>query len=169
MVLAAFFLALALILPFISGQVQQLGNALCPMHFPVLLCGFFCGPWYGLAVGFVAPLLRFVMFGMPPVMPVGVAMCFELAAYGVVSGLLYRVLPRKKIFIYVSLIAAMITGRILWGAVRTILYGLGQSEFGWAAFVAGAFTTAIPGIIIQLILIPVLVIVLTRAFPQLND
>lgn len=169
MVLAAFFLALALILPFISGQVQQLGNALCPMHFPVLLCGFFCGPWYGLAVGFVAPLLRFVMFGMPPVMPVGVAMCFELAAYGVVSGLLYRVLPRKKIFIYVSLIAAMITGRILWGAVRTLLYGLGQSEFGWTAFVAGAFTTAIPGIIIQLILIPVLVIVLTRAFPQLND
>ncbi len=169
MVLAAFFLALALILPFISGQVQQLGNALCPMHFPVLLCGFFCGPWYGLAVGLVAPLLRFVMFGMPPIMPVGVAMCIELAAYGAVSGLLYRVLPRKKIFIYVSLIAAMIIGRILWGAVRTILYGLGQSEFGWAAFIAGAFTTAIPGIIIQLILIPVLVIVLTRAFPELSD
>ena len=69
MILAAMFLALALVLPFFTGQIPQIGNALCPMHIPVLLCGFFCGPWYALAVGGIAPVLRFVLFGMPPLMP----------------------------------------------------------------------------------------------------
>lgn len=166
MVLAALFLALALVLPLLTAQLQQLGNAFCPMHLPVLLCGFFCGPWYGLAVGAIAPLLRFAVFGMPPLMPIGIAMCFELATYGLMSGLLYRYLPKKKPFIYVSLIAAMLAGRAVWGAVRVILYGLGKSEFGWAAFLAGAFTNAIPGMILQIVLIPLLVMALNKAFPQ---
>src|SRR5690625_4487680 len=88
MVLAAMFLALALVLPFLTGQIPQIGSALGPMHIPVLLSGFFCGPWYGLIVGFIAPLLRFMLFGMPPIMPTGVAMAFELATYGLVTGLL---------------------------------------------------------------------------------
>ena len=88
LILAAMFLALAMVLPILTGQLQQTGNALCPMHILVLLCGFFCGPWYALAVGAIAPLLRFLLFGMPPLMPIGIAMCFELATYGFVSGLL---------------------------------------------------------------------------------
>lgn len=162
LILAAMFLALALVLPFLTGQIQQIGNALCPMHIPVLLCGFFCGPWYALAVGFIAPLLRFALFGMPPLMPVGIAMSFELATYGLVSGLLYRLLPKKKPYIYVSLIGAMLAGRIVWGAVRTVMYGLGKSPFGWAAFMSGAFLNAIPGIIVQIVLIPVLVMALKK-------
>lgn len=162
MVFAAIFLALALVLPFLTGQIQQIGNMLCPMHIPVLLCGFFCGPWYALAVGFIAPILRFFLFGMPPLMPIGIAMSFELATYGLVSGLLYKALPKKKPFIYVSLIGAMLLGRVVWGVVRVVLYGLGKSEFGWAAFMSGAFLNAIPGIIIQIILIPILVMVLGK-------
>lgn len=162
MVFAAIFLALALVLPFLTGQIQQIGNMLCPMHIPVLLCGFFCGPWYALAVGFIAPILRFFIFGMPPLMPIGIAMSFELATYGLVSGLLYKALPKKKPFIYVSLIGAMLLGRVVWGVVRVVLYGLGKSEFGWAAFMSGAFLNAIPGIIIQLILIPILVMALEK-------
>ena len=65
MILAAVFLAMALVLPFLTGQIPQIGNALCPMHIPVLLCGFFCGPLYALSVGFISPLLRFFLFGMP--------------------------------------------------------------------------------------------------------
>lgn len=156
------FLALALVLPFLTGQIPQIGNAFCPMHIPVLLCGFFCGPWYALAVGSLAPLLRFFIFGMPPLMPTGIAMCFELAVYGLVSGLLYRALPKKKWSIFVALIGAMLAGRIVWGAARAILYGVGGSEFGWAAFVSGAFLNAIPGIIVQLTLIPVLVMSLEK-------
>lgn len=162
LILAAMFLALALVLPFLTGQIQQIGNMLCPMHIPVLLCGFFCGPWYALAVGFISPLLRFVLFGMPPLMPNGIAMCFELAAYGVSAGLLYKLLPKKKPYIYVSLIAAMLLGRIIWGVARVILLGLGKAPFGWAAFMSGAFLNAIPGIIVQIVLIPILVMALEK-------
>lgn len=162
LILAAMFLTLALALPFLTGQIPQVGSALCPMHIPVLLCGFFCGPWYALAVGLVAPLLRFALFGMPPLMPTGIAMCFELATYGFVSGLLYKLLPGKKVFTYVTLIAAMLAGRIIWGIARVILAGLAQSEFAWTAFLSGAFVNAVPGIILHILLIPVLVITLKR-------
>lgn len=162
LILAAMFLTLALALPFLTGQIPQVGSALCPMHIPVLLCGFFCGPWYALAVGLVAPLLRFALFGMPPLMPTGIAMCFELATYGFVSGLLYKLLPGKKVFTYVTMIAAMLAGRIIWGIARVILAGLAQSEFAWTAFLSGAFVNAVPGIILHILLIPVLVIALKR-------
>lgn len=162
MVLSAMFLGLALVLPFLTGQIQQIGNALCPMHIPILLCGFFCGPWYALAIGFAAPLLRFFLFGMPPIMPIGISMCFELATYGLMVGLLYKHLPKKKSSIYISLLVAMLAGRIIWGFSRVVLLALGKSEFGWAAFMSGAFFTAIPGIILQIVLIPVLVMALRK-------
>lgn len=156
------FLALALVLPFLTGQIPSIGNALCPMHIPVLLCGFFCGPVYGAAVGLVAPYLRFALFQMPPIMPKGISMSFELAAYGLFAGLLYRLLPKKKPYIYVSLVGAMLAGRLVWGTVRTVLYGLGKSEFGWTLFITEGFLNAIPGIIVQLVLIPVLVMTLRK-------
>lgn len=162
MILAAMFLALALVLPFLTGQIPSIGNMLCPMHIPVLLCGFFCGPWYALAIGLLAPYLRFFLFQMPPIMPKGISMSFELATYGLIAGLLYKLLPKKKPYIYVSLIVAMLSGRIVWGAVRTVLYGLGKSEFGWAMFLSEGFVNAVPGIIVQLVLIPILVMALGK-------
>ena len=166
MVLAALFLALAMVLPLLTGQIPQIGQALCPMHIPVLLCGFFCGPWYGLAVGAIAPLLRFLLFGMPPIMPTGVAMCFELAVYGLLAAVLYRALPKKNWAVYVALIGAMIAGRLVWGAARLVLLGLGQAPFGWAAFLSGAVLDALPGIALHIVLIPLLVIALKRYNPQ---
>ena len=142
---------------------------LCPMHITVLLCGFFCGPWYGCTVGLVSPLLRFALFGMPRIFPTGVAMCFELAVYGLVSGILYRKLSKKPRNVYISLLTAMLAGRVMWGVVQVIIWGLGKSEFGWAAFISGAFTTAIPGIILQIVLIPVLVIAVKRAIPAFKE
>lgn len=162
MVLSAMFLALAMVLPLITGQIREIGNALCPMHLPVILCGFFCGPVYGMAVGLIAPLLRFAIFGMPVVVPFGICMSAELAVYGLVSGLLYKYLPKKKIYIYVSLIVAMLSGRVIWGLMRTLFYNLGKEEFGWKMFIAGGFTNAIPGIILQIVLIPVVVMLLKK-------
>lgn len=162
LILAAMFLALAMVLPLLTGQIKQLGNALCPMHIPVLLCGFFCGPWYGLGVGAIAPLLRFALFGMPPLMPTGVAMCFELAAYGFAAGMLYKLLPKKIPYIYVSLIGAMLIGRLVWGGAMLVLMGLGKTEFGLQAFLSGAFVNAVPGIILHIVLIPVLVMALKK-------
>nr|AHF24641.1 conserved hypothetical protein [uncultured bacterium Contig27] len=168
MVYAALCLALALVLPFLTGQIPQIGSALCPMHIPVLLCGFLCGwPW-GLAVGFIAPLLRSVVFGMPPKVPGAIAMAFELATYGAVAGFLYRKLPKKLPWIYVSLLIAMIAGRAVWGVARLILAGIQGNGFTFAMFISGAITTAIPGIIVQLILIPAIVYALEKAGLNLN-
>ena len=165
---AALFLALAMVLPFLTGQIPQIGSALSPMHIPVLLCGFLVGwPW-GLTVGFIAPLLRSVIFGMPAMFPGAVAMAFELAVYGLVSGILYRLLPKKKWSIYVTLVVAMLAGRVVWGIARLILAGLSGGSFTWALFLAGAFTNAIPGIILHIVLIPVIVMVLERAGLSLN-
>ena len=158
--LSGMFLALALVMPFLTGQIPQVGSMLCPMHFPVLLCGFFCGGGMGLLVGFIAPLLRSVLFGMPPMFPVAISMAFELAAYGLVAGVLYRILPKKKSSVYGALITAMILGRVVWGMAMMVC--LGAENFGVAAFLAGAVTTALPGIVLQLLLIPVIVFMIEK-------
>lgn len=160
MVLAAFFLALAYVMPFLTGQIQEIGSMLCPMHIPVLLCGFICGwPW-GLAVGLIAPLLRSLTLGMPPLFPTAVCMTFELAAYGAIAGLMHKLLPRKKPYIYASLLIAMLVGRLVWGVAMFACMGINGGSFTFAAFIAGAFTNAIPGIILQIVLIPILVMLL---------
>ena len=169
LVYSALFLALALVLPFLTGQIPQIGSMLSPMHIPVLLCGFLCGwPW-GLAVGLIAPILRSLLFGMPKLYPGAVAMMFELAAYGSVSGLLYKLLPKKTWSIYVSLIAAMIAGRMVWGCAQYLLLSLKGTAFTSAMFIAGAVTSAVPGIILHIILIPVIVMVMQKAKLVLND
>jgi len=133
-VLAALFLALAFVLPMVTGHVPQVGNMLCPMHFPILLCGFVLGGPWGLAVGFAAPLLRSVLFGMPPLYPIALSMAFELAAYGAVSGWLYRRVKHTLPMTYATLAAAMVAGRLVWGAVRFLLAGLSGSSFPFSAF-----------------------------------
>ncbi len=160
LILAAMFLALAYVMPFLTGQIPEIGAKLCPLHIPVLLCGFVCGwPW-GLAVGFIAPLFRSLTLGMPPFFPTALCMAFELATYGAVAGIMHRILPAKKAFVYCSLLISMIAGRLVWGAAMFIFMSINGGVFTFAAFAAGAFTNAIPGIIVQLILIPVVVMLL---------
>ena len=160
---AALFLALAFVLPLLTGQVPKVGNMLCPMHFPVLLCGFVLGGPWGLAVGFIAPLVRSVLFGMPPMFPIAIAMAFELAAYGLVSGVLWHKVKHTVPMMYASLVTAMVAGRLVWGAVRFVLAGLTGSSFPFSAFLSGALLTAVPGIVAQLVLIPLTLIALQKA------
>ena len=160
MVLSAFFLALAYVLPFLTGQIPEIGAMLCPMHIPVLLCGFVCGWPLGLAVGAIAPLFRSLTLGMPPLFPAATCMTFELAVYGAVAGLMHKLLPRKKPYIYISLLTAMLLGRLVWGAAMFFCVGMSGGSFTFAAFLAGAITNAIPGIITQIILVPLLVMLL---------
>lgn len=163
LIYAAVCLALCMVLPLLTGQIPQIGKALSPMHIPVLLCGFLCGwPW-GLAVGVIAPLLRSMIFGMPALYPDAVCMAFELAAYGAASGILYRVLPRKPWNVYVALIAAMLAGRLVWGAARWALLGLSGTQFTLQMFLAGAVLNAIPGIILHIVLIPIIVLIFEKA------
>ena len=162
--LSAMFLALGLVLPLLTGQIQQIGNMLLPMHIPVFLCGLICGWRYGAAVGFLTPLLRSVTFGMPPMYPVAIAMAFELAVYGGAAGFLYHRAKRQSLgVLYRSMLLAMLAGRAVWGIAEVVLLGLRGNAFTWQGFLAGAFLNAIPGIILQLILIPAVMAALDRS------
>lgn len=151
--LSAVFLALALILPFFTGQIPQFGQMLLPMHLPVLICGFVCGWRWGLLVGLVAPPLRSAVFGMPPMYPIALAMAVELATYGVVTGFLRQRLPRTTASLLASLVVALLAGRAAWAAATYALTGSLTLE----AFLAAAFLNAWPGIVLQLLLVPPLV------------
>ena len=157
MTLAALFIALGLVLPFVTMQIPAIGSMLLPMHIPVLICGFVLSYKYGLLVGVLTPLLRHLIFGMPPLLT-AITMAFELGAYGFFSGMLYRKLNKN---VYLSLILSMLLGRVVWGIASMLIYGLG--EFGMSAFIAGGFLNAMPGIILQLILIPIVINVLKKA------
>ena len=162
MTVAALCLAIALVLPFLTGQIPTIGAMLSPMHIPVYLCAFFCTWQWAALVGFTAPLLRNALFSMPP-MPFGIAMAFEMAVYGAVTALIYKALPkRRKSSIYISMIIAMICGRVVWGAARMIIAGVTGTEFTWNLFIAGALIEAIPGIILHLLLVPVIVMAVKK-------
>lgn len=169
MIYSALCLALCMVLPFLTGQIPQIGSAISPLHIPVLICGFICGPAYGAVLGLITPPLRFMFFGMPPIFPIGTAMMFELAVYGLVSGLLYKLLPKKDGFVYPILISAMLCGRIVWGISMVVLNTVQQTSFTWAMFLSGAFINAVPGIIIHIVLIPLIVIALKKAGYVLNE
>ena len=162
MVSGGLLLALGMVLPFFTGQIPSIGSRLLPMHIPALLTGYICGPAYGLLIGFVMPIFRSIIFGMPPMYPIAIAMAFELSVYGLVAGLLYKVFPKKAIYTYLSLVMAMIAGRIVWGIVSYILFGLGGSTFSLEIFISVGFINALPGILIQLIIIPPIVMLLRK-------
>ena len=162
LVLAAMFLAIGILLPLLVGHIVPKGWIFLPMHIPVLLCGFFCGGPWGLAVGFVTPLLSGAITGMPGLFPDAVIMAFELGAYGLLSGLFYRLFPKNMGFTYVSLLLAMIGGRIIWSAASFIILGIAGTAFTFGNVVSGAVVMVLPGIIVQIVLIPVLVMILDR-------
>ena len=134
------------------------------MHLPVFLCAYICGWQYGAAVGFIVPILRSFVFGMPVLYPNALAMAVELAAYGLVAGLIYQMFKKHNVWaVYASLIPAMLLGRVVWGVAQVILLGFSESAFTWQMFMAGAFLNAVPGIILQLILIPAIMSMLHLA------
>ena len=161
--LSAMFIAVGMVLPLLTGQIQQIGSTFLPMHLPVILCGLICGCQYGALIGFILPFLRSVTFGMPPLFPTAIAMAFELATYGLVIGLIYGRSHRQCVIsLYRSLIAAMLAGRIVWGIVQIVLLGLIGKSFTWQMFIAGALLNAVPGIVVQLTLIPTIMVALNR-------
>ena len=155
MVLSAMFLAIGLVLPFVTGQIPQIGSMLLPMHIPVLLCGLICGWQYGAVVGATLPLLRSILFTMPPLYPTAISMAVELCIYGLAIGFIYGLFKKQNLLaVYIALIPSMILGRIAWGGCQTVLLSMQGNVFSLQAFLAGAFLNAIPGIILQLLLIP---------------
>ena len=152
-VLSGMFLAMGIVLPFVTGNIPQIGSMLCPMHIPVLLCGLICGPICGASV----------MFGMPPMFPGAAAMAFELMTYGFLAGFLYEHSKWQCVrALYRCLVLAMIGGRLVWGVAMIVLLGISGGSFTFQAFLAGALLNAIPGIALQLVLIPVIMVSLHK-------
>ncbi len=167
MTLAALFLALGLLLPFLTGNNMQLGNAMSLMHIPVLLCGFVCGLPYGLLIGFMTPLLRSILVGMPPMIPVALIMAFELAAYGAFAALLYKALPKSIPSLYAALVLSMLFGRVVWGLASFAVHSALGNPFTLEMFWAAAFVRALPGIIFHIVIIPPILLALgeNKLFP----
>lgn len=155
---AALCMALGLVLPIFFHMIGA-GSAFLPMHIPILLCGLLFGWQYGAVCGLIVPLLSSLLTGMPPIYPTAVAMMFELCAYGALTGLFYR---RLRWNVYPALIVAMLGGRAVSGAANAVLMNVAGKPYGMAVFLAGAFVNAVPGIIIQVVLIPILVLALER-------
>lgn len=155
LVFSAMFVAIGIVLPFLTGQIQQIGGMLLPMHLPVFLCGLICGWQYGAVVGLILPLFRSLLFAMPPLYPTAIGMAVELAAYGLIAGLIYHLLKRQNVLsVYIAMLPAMLGGRAAWGISQILLLGIRGNAFTWQMFFSGAFLNAVPGILLQLLLIP---------------
>lgn len=159
-VLAALFIALCVVLPVAFHAIPNAGTVFLPMHIPVLICGLVCGWPYGLLCGLMGPVLSSLITGMPPaaVLP---AMMVECAVYGLVSGLVLQFVRTGKLNadLYIALIGAMLAGRVAAGVTKALIFSPGITMNAW---IATSFVTALPGIFIQLVLIPLLVNLLIR-------
>ncbi len=167
MVVSALCIALCYVLPFLTANNYQLNTALSPMHIPVFLCGYVCGPWWASAVGFISPLLRSLTLNAPP-MPGAAAMAFELAAYGLCAGLFYQLLPKKTPCLYATLLISMVIGRIVSVLAKIVIFSIAAKPIAVGVFITEAFVNTLPGAALHLALIPPVVIALQKALPWLK-
>ncbi len=170
MLITAILLAVGLLLPFLTGQMQAFGKLLSPLHIPVFICGLTCGWLWGGVLGAILPLTRMAIFGMPA-LPMALPMTFELCAYGVLTGLLYPMsLRRWKLPHYPallgSLIAAMVFGRMVGGAAKALLLAAGAiagAPLTFEAFIAAYFADTLVGAAVHLAIVPAIVLALEKA------
>ena len=173
MVITAMLMAVGMVLPFITGQIQAIAKIISPLHIPVLICGLCCGWKWGMALGFVLPLLRGLIFGIPVFPTSALPMAFELAAYGLLTGLIYALLLKKDKGgnhlpgILFSLITAMVLGRFVGGAAKALFISLGvigsKTPFTFAAFFTSYFVSTALGALIHILVIPMVVLALEKA------
>lgn len=169
LLITAMLLALGMVLPFLTGQIPTIGQAISPLHIPAFICGLTCGPFYGALLGFVLPLLRSLVFGMPPLVAVALPMAFELCVYGAMCGALYPLLCRlwkqrpRLLCMVVTLLLAMLAGRLVGGAAKAIVMGITGGTYSFTMFLAGYFTGTAIGALIHLVLVPIVVLALEAA------
>ncbi len=164
--LSAMFLAMGIILPFFTGQVPQIGSMLLPMHIPVFLCGLICGYQYGVPMAIILPLLRSVIFSRPNMFPEAISIACEMATYAFVAGFLYNRSKWQCIkALYRCMLATMVAGRVIRGVVQLSLIGLSGNTVSFGAFFTGTIIAGIPGIVLQLIIVPAVMLAIHRTKP----
>ena len=171
MVVTSMLIALCVVLPIAFHQVPRAGSILLPMHIPVLLAGLVCGWKFGLITGITGPILSTMITGMPPTMAIASLMSIELGVYGTVAGILaYFIRTRSATLdLYISLVGAMIVGRVVAGLAQVFFFfggtyvdGIWTANYTWALWTTSYFVTSLPGIVIQLAFIPSVVMALER-------
>ena len=164
LIFSAIFLAIGFILPMFIGQIPTIGKMLLPMHIPVFLCAMICDYKYGAIIGFILPILRSLLFSVPVMYPTAIAVAFEMSVYGLVTGLIFGLCKKKNIIsIYASMLPAMLLGRIVRCFAEIILLNIKGNPFIWKTFAATTILNSTPGIILQLILIPAVILALKKA------
>lgn len=168
LLITAILLSVGMVLPFLTGQLQSFGQLISPLHIPAFICGLTCGWGWGAALGFVLPILRGLIFGMPPFPAVGLPMAFELLFYGLITGLAYPLLrkalkDKRLLAMLIAMIAAMIVGRCAGGAAKAVMMGLQGQGYAFSAFFASYFTGTVVGAVIHLIVCPLIVLALEKA------
>ena len=161
MVFTAVCIALCVVLPIAFHAIPNAGTVFLPMHIPVLLCGLACGWPFGFVTGLLGPLLSSLITGMPPAAMLP-SMMVECATYGLVSGLMMLLVRTKNatIDLYISMVIAMALGRIVSGLAKALIFTPGTPAFAW---VTTSLVAGIPGIVLQLVLMPLVVYALTKA------
>ena len=161
-IITAVCIALCVVLPQAFHAIPNAGSIYLPMHIPVLLCGLICGWQYGLLCGLVGPLFSSLITGMPP-MAYLPPMMVECAVYGLIAGLMMKLVHTSKVYadLYISLVVAMFAGRVIAGIAKALIFMPGQ--VGIAMWTTSYFVTALPGIVIQLAVLPTLVFALMKA------
>lgn len=161
-IITAVCAALCVVLPMAFHSIPNAGSIFCPMHIPVLICGLICGWQFGLFCGLAGPLLSSLLTGMPPV-TILPPMVIELMIYGLATGLMMKLVHTKRLYadLYISLIIALLSGRIISGIAKALIFSRGS--YSVAAWAAGSFVTSLPGIVIQLIFIPTIVFALEKS------
>ncbi|MEI6578723.1 MAG: ECF transporter S component [Eubacteriales bacterium] len=162
LIISSLCVAIGIVLPIAFHAVPNAGSMFLPMHIPVLLCGLICGPFYGLACGILAPLLSCLLTGMPPLAFLPSMLC-ELAVYGIVAGILFKVVKtkNKQVNTYISLIGAMLCGRLAGGMLNALIFSAGK--YSMHIWLTSSFVTALPGIMAQLVFIPLIIFALQKA------
>lgn len=161
-IITAVCIALCVVLPMVFHSIPQAGTIYCPMHIPILICGLVCNWQYSIICGIVGPIMSSIVTGMPNAVDLP-AMMFELVAYGVICSILMKFIYTKKIYfdLYISLIVAMIFGRVCAGFVKAFIFARGAVTIKTLA--TAYFITCIPGVIVQLIIIPIIYIALSKS------
>lgn len=161
-IITAVSIALCVVLPMAFHSIPNAGSIFAPMHIPVLLAGLICGWQFGLLTGLAGPLLSSLITGMPPAafLP---SMMIELAVYGLVCGLMMNIVRTKKVYadLYISLVISLLVGRVIAGIARALIFSAGSYSIG--VWVTSYFITSLPGIVIQLVIIPTIVFALMKA------
>ena len=161
-IITAVCISMCVVLPMAFHSIPMGGRIFLPIHIPVLICGLICGWPFGLLCGLAGPLLSYLLTSMPSIGDLP-SMMVELAIYGVTAALMLKFVHTKKVFadLYISLLTAMLLGRLVTGVVRTYIFAPGS--YTMAIWASAYFVESFPGMVIQVVLVPLVVVSLMNA------